>query len=78
MLVPEGDYSRSALVTAEQLSMGSLEVDAKEALPPITANDAFAELDQLLTARIALRKNYQLPDGGAAPTTPPARPRAHT
>ncbi|RTQ49312.1 tetratricopeptide repeat protein [Hymenobacter gummosus] len=61
MLEPEGGRSKSTLLTAEQLSMGSLEVADKDKRASTTPNDAFAELDQLLTARVALRKDYRSP-----------------
>jgi antitoxin component YwqK of YwqJK toxin-antitoxin module/Tfp pilus assembly protein PilF len=61
MLQPDGSNSKSVLVKAEQLSMGSLEVEEKEKRPGTTPNEAFAELDQLITSRVALRKDYRSP-----------------
>jgi uncharacterized protein len=61
MLAPDGSRSKSTLIKAEQLSMGSLEVEEKDKRASTTPNDAFAELDQLLTSRVALRKDYRSP-----------------
>ncbi|RAK66831.1 toxin-antitoxin system YwqK family antitoxin [Hymenobacter edaphi] len=61
MLQPDADGSQSVLILAEQLSSGSLEVEAKDKRPATTPNEAFAELDELLASRVALRKDYPSP-----------------
>ena len=61
MLQPEGQRSQAVLLTAEQLSAGSLEVEEKDKRPAATSNDAFAPLDELLASRVALRKDYVSP-----------------
>lgn len=61
MLQPDGQRSESVLLLAEQLSAGSLEVEDKDKRPATTPNDAFAALDELITSRVALRKDYVSP-----------------
>lgn len=61
LLVPDGGNSKSVLVAAEQLSMGSLEVEEKDKRASTTPNDNFTALDELLTSRVALRKDYRSP-----------------
>ncbi|MCA8831657.1 toxin-antitoxin system YwqK family antitoxin [Hymenobacter pini] len=58
-LNPDGEKSQEALVMAERLSNNSLEIDEKEREKPFVNNDAFQDLDLLITSKVALRPDYK-------------------
>jgi len=55
---PEGERSQSVLVLLEKLSSGQPIVDDAEKVAASSPNAAFEELDQLITSKVALTKDY--------------------
>ena len=58
VLNDDAELGNDALVLAEKLSQGAPIVDDDERRPPVSPNAAFAELDQLITSKVALQKGY--------------------
>ena len=58
-IVPDGPNSQNALITAEKIANNAQEVDEKEREKPFVPNEAFQDLDLLLTSRVALRPDYK-------------------
>ncbi|QIX61031.1 hypothetical protein HER32_07485 [Hymenobacter sp. BT18] len=58
---PGGAQSNQVLVLLEQLASHTTQYEEKEKLPATFPNADFEELDQLLDAKIALRKDYTTP-----------------
>lgn len=57
-LADDGPAAHDVLVLAERLSMGAPVVDEKDKAKPISPNEAFEELDQLLESKAALQASY--------------------
>jgi antitoxin component YwqK of YwqJK toxin-antitoxin module/tetratricopeptide (TPR) repeat protein len=55
---PEGERSQNVLVLVEKLSSGQPVVDDSEKVTPVAPNTDFEELDQLITSKVALNKDY--------------------
>jgi len=55
---PLSARSQPALVLVEALAGGTATVDAEDRAASVAPNAAFEELDQLITSKIALNKNY--------------------
>ncbi|UYZ62951.1 tetratricopeptide repeat protein [Hymenobacter weizhouensis] len=55
---PDAENSRDVLVLAERIASNEMEVEEKEREKPFVPNEAFQELDLLLTSKVALRKDY--------------------
>jgi antitoxin component YwqK of YwqJK toxin-antitoxin module/tetratricopeptide (TPR) repeat protein len=55
---PEGERSQSVLVLVEELSSGQPIVDDADKVAPVSPNADFEELDQLITSKVALNKDY--------------------
>ena len=53
-----GPGSHDVLVLAERLSEGAPVVEEKDKVKPVSPNDAFAELDQLIESKVALQPGY--------------------
>ena len=57
-LVPDGESSQGALILAEKIAAGAMEVEEKDREKSFVPNQAFQDLDLLITSRAALRKDY--------------------
>ncbi|NVO83398.1 hypothetical protein [Hymenobacter terrestris] len=57
-LEPDAEGSLQVLSLAEKIAAGVMEVEDKDREKPFVPNQAFQELDLLLTSRVALRKEY--------------------
>ncbi|WP_139255229.1 hypothetical protein [Hymenobacter psychrophilus] len=57
-LEPGAESSLQVLSLAEKIAAGVMEVEEKDREKPFVPNQAFQELDLLLTSRVALRKEY--------------------
>ena len=55
---PQGERSQPALVLLEKLAGGQPIVDDGEKVPAFSPNGNFEELDQLITSKVALNKDY--------------------
>ncbi|RSK45994.1 toxin-antitoxin system YwqK family antitoxin [Hymenobacter perfusus] len=55
---PDSENSQQALILAENIAANTQEVEEKEREKPFVPNDAFQDLDLLLTSKVALRKDY--------------------
>ncbi|GAB2770242.1 MULTISPECIES: tetratricopeptide repeat protein [Hymenobacter] len=58
-LSPDGENSQQALILAERIATNVQEVEEKDREKPFVPNEAFQELDLLITSKVALQKGYQ-------------------
>ena len=57
-ITPEGERSQHVLVLVEKLSSGQPIVDDEDKVAPVAPNADFEELDQLISSKVALNKDY--------------------
>ncbi|GAB3234346.1 hypothetical protein GCM10027346_23130 [Hymenobacter seoulensis] len=58
-LIPDGLETQQALVLAERIASNLQEVEEKDKEKPFVLNEAFQDLDLLLTSKVALQKDYK-------------------
>ncbi|RSK35257.1 hypothetical protein EI290_06045 [Hymenobacter metallilatus] len=56
---PDGEKSQEVLILAERIARNAQEIDLKEQEKPFVPNEAFQDLDLLITSKVALRSDYK-------------------